>query len=382
MKVCFETFGCRLNRAEALQMEAEYLAKGWELTTKHSDADMFVVRGCSVTHRAEHDSLKLIEHLKRKYPNRAIKICGCLKDAKNEEPRREIIPERTARAYLKLQDGCSGRCTFCIVPKFRGTSVSTPFQDVLDKAKHFIDAGYSEIVLTGCNLSLYASEGKRFPELLAALSTMHEARCTRFRIGSLEPGACAMETVDVMAEHKNICRFLHIPVQSGSNRILTAMRRPYLMKDVEALIAKATEKMPRLGLGCDLIAGFPGELDVDHTLSKNLLLRFPFSNAHVFPFSPRPGTIAAGLPDQISREIAHHRAHELSKLAQERRLAYMKNFIGKEVEVVVESEEKRTGWTGEYFACELSKHFGALKRKSLIKARVTKNKEDRLIAVP
>lgn len=363
-------------------MEAEYLAKGWELTSKHSDADMFVVRGCSVTRRAEHDSLKLIEHLKRKYPNRAIKICGCLKDAKNEEPQREIVPERTARAYLKLQDGCSGRCTFCIVPKFRGTSVSTPFQDVMDKAKRFIDAGYSEIVLTGCNLSLYASEGKRFPELLAALSTMHEARCTRFRIGSLEPGACAMETVHVMAEHENICRFLHIPVQSGSNRILTAMRRPYLMKDVETLINKATEKMPRLGLGCDMIAGFPGELDVDHTLSKNLLMRFPFSNAHVFPFSARPGTIAAGLPDQISREIAHHRAHELSKLAKERRLAFLKNFVGKEVEVVVESEEKRTGWTGEYFACELSKHFGALKRKSLVKARVVKTKEDRLIAVP
>lgn len=377
MKVCFETFGCRLNRAEALQMEAEYLAKGWEVTTKHSDADLFVIRGCSVTRRAEHDSLKLIDHLKRKYPNRAIKIYGCLKDAKKDEPPSEAIPQRTARAYLKLQDGCSGRCTFCIVPKFRGSSVSTPLNDVLDKAKRFIDAGYKEIVLTGCNLSLYASEGHRLPQLFERLP-----EGARYRIGSLEPGASALEVVDVMSARADFCKFLHIPVQSGSNRILTAMRRPYLIKDVEALIAKAMDKMPNLGLGTDMIAGFPGELEVDHTLSKNLLMRFPFSNAHVFPFSARPGTIAAGLPDQVSREISHHRAHELSRIALERRNTFAKNFIGKEVEVVVENVEKRTGWTGEYFSCTLAKACGELTRKNLVKARVAKTKEDRLEAVP
>lgn len=377
MKVCFETFGCRLNRAEALQMEAEYLAKGWERTEKHSEADLFIVRGCSVTRRAEHDSYQLIEHLKRKYPNRAIKIFGCLKDAKKDEPASEAIPQRTARAYLKLQDGCSGRCTFCIVPKFRGKSVSTPLYEAIDKAKRFIDAGYKEIVLTGCNLALYASEGHRLPQLFERLP-----EGARYRIGSLEPGASAMEVVNVMSARADFCKFLHIPVQSGSNRILTAMRRPYLMKDVEALISHAIEKMPRLGLGCDLIAGFPGELEVDHTLSKNVLLRFPFSNAHVFPFSARPGTIAAGLPDQLPREISHKRAHELSHIAKERRAAYVKNFIGQDVEVIVESEEKRTGWSGEYFACTLSKAFGKLERKSLVKARVAKTKEDRLEAVP
>ena len=211
MKVCFETFGCRLNKAEALQMEADYLARGWEVTSKHSDANLIVVRGCSVTARAQSDCEKLIEHLKRHYPAAQIKPCGCLKsDSRNPAVFPSIkqsnnqtvehssaIPTRTARAYLKIQDGCAGACTFCIVPKFRGESRSESFTGLLDRTKRFIDAGYREIVLTGCNLALYASEGKRLPELVSALADLSDS--CRFRLGSLEPGPCALETVPAMA---------------------------------------------------------------------------------------------------------------------------------------------------------------------------------------
>ena len=413
MKVCFETLGCRLNRAEALQQEAEYLEKGWERTEKHSDADLFIVRGCSVTRRAQHDCEKLVAHLKKRYPNIPLKVCGCLKDVGTTSTSRQIktaapllngrdedvastsaLPTRTARAYLKCQDGCSGKCTFCIVPKFRGSSVSIPFDDLVDKAKRFIDAGYHEIVLTGCNLALYASNGKRFPELVAALAELTPVRAEpprpderqssacRVRIGSLEPGACAIETVDVMAEHANVCRFLHIPVQSGSNAILTAMRRPYLVRDVEALVNKAIDKMPFIGLGCDLMTGFPGETDNDFLATKGFVKRLAFSNVHVFPYSERPGTLAVGFPCPISRKTRHQRAHELADIARVYRAKAAKKFIGKDVEMLIEDEKKLTGWTGEYFTCEITnKNRSAPKRKELVRVHVMDVHSDRLKAI-
>ena len=183
MKVCFETFGCRLSRSEALEQEAQFLARGWSLTDSHQDADLIIIRGCSVTARAQHDCEKLIFHIKEKYPNKRIVVTGCLKEKRNEHWLRDIalkgakrthlegggnmgasVPMRTARAYLKVQDGCSCACSFCIVPQFRGKSVSVDFAAVLEKARSFIAAGYHEIVLTGCNLSMYRSDGKNLAD--------------------------------------------------------------------------------------------------------------------------------------------------------------------------------------------------------------------------
>ena len=386
MKVCFKTFGCRLNKAEALQMEADYLAKGWALTKRHAEADLFVVRGCSVTARAQHECEKLIAHLKRHYPSTPLKICGCLTTAHPQsEPRgnghlarctSEPLPTRTARAYLKAQDGCSGKCTFCIVPQFRGKSVSTPFDALLDTAKRFIDSGYHEIVVTGCNLSLYCSQGKRLPELVAGLAGLDE-NC-RIRLGSLEPGDCAMETVHALAEHANACRFLHIPVQSGSNQILQSMHRPYLIRDVERLVGLAVGKLPNLGLGCDIMTGFPGESELDFAATKSMLGRLPFNNAHIFPFSERPGTAAAKMENAIPRELRSMRAHELAEVIRINRTRFALSLVGKTAEIVVEDEKKRTGWTGEYVPCRI---LGYAPRKALVTVRIIKAKDGELEGV-
>ena len=402
MKVCFETFGCRLNKAEALQMEADYLAKGWERTEKHSDASLFIVRGCSVTARAQAECEKLISHLKRKYPLVPVRTFGCLENSskvrkfessKVDEPQTfkpsnsqtfkpsnfqtfkpsDPLPVRTARAYLKVQDGCSGKCTFCIVPSFRGASVSTPFTDVIDRAKRFIDAGYREIVVTGCNLTLYASEGKRLPELVARLAGVSDS--CRIRLGSVEPGPCALETVGAMASHDNVCRFLHVPVQSGSDRILQAMRRPYLVQDIEELVLRATRLMPKLGLGCDVMTGFPDEREADFIMTKTLLSRLPFNNAHVFPFSSRPGTLAAAFPGSVPKPTRSARAHEISDDIQNARNRFAMTFVGKTVEIVVERDDKVLGWTSEYLPCET---VGSVRRKSLVRVSVTRIKGDRL----
>lgn len=388
MKVCFETFGCRLNRAEALEREAECIARGWEVVDSHEDADVFIVRGCSVTARAEHDSQRLIEHLKRKYPLKKIIVEGCIKKSDNlfsrnapaeKEPAKVSavpVPTRTARAYLKVQDGCSGNCTFCIVPQFRGKSRSVPFEDVIDKAKRFIESGYREIVVTGCNLSLYASEGKRLPELLDVLSSLESpdgvGGC-RIRIGSLTPGECATETVSLMSERSSICRFLHIPVQSGSPRILAAMRRGYTVRDVESLVEKARRLIPAIALGCDIITGFPGETEMEFLATKGLMKRVNFSNAHIFPFSKRPGTVAAALPDAVSEGISHSRAHKLADIASASRYEFARKFLGKIVEIIVEDEEECSGWTSEYLHCRGN---SARARKSTAKLVVTRVHHD------
>ena len=382
MKVCFETFGCRLNRAEALEEEAKYLARGWELTASHKDAQLIVVRGCSVTARAQRDCERLVAHIRGKYPLKRVLVTGCLPGAKKDYAVREFaaraargaapgaapaatpVPLRTARAYLKVQDGCSGRCAFCIVPQFRGKATSVPREEVLARAQAFLDAGYRELVVTGCNLAQYNDAGCTLDKLLAALSD----RCggtARIRLGSLEPGPVARETVRLMAARANICRFLHVPVQSGSDRILTAMRRPYLRRDVEDLVKEATELMPGLGLGCDVMTGFPDEMENDFMSTRLLLSRLPFTKAHVFPFSERPGTVAATLPNAVPKEIRSLRAHELAELVDEQRTRYVKRFKGRTVRVVVEDEKTLAGWTSEYVWCQV----GADKAKVLTRDR-------------
>ena len=390
MKVCFETFGCRLNRAEALDQEAQYIASGWELTDSHSDADVIIVRGCSVTQRAQRDCEQLIAHIKRKYPLKRILTEGCLPSkgsaraaishaqAVSLKPAQTAVPTRTARAYLKVQDGCAGKCTFCIVPKFRGKSSSIDFEAVLDKAKRFIDAGYHEIVVTGCNLSLYASGGNRLPELVAALASL-SSDC-RIRLGSLEPSDVASETVAAMAGKTNVCRFLHIPVQSASNRILVSMKRPYLANEVDALIHTIQTQIPDAGIGCDLMVGFPGEGDLDFMATRGMLERNPFSRAHIFPFSERPGTIAASLPQPIPPDIRRMRAKKLAMIADAKRTSFAKRFLGKSTTIVVEDEESCAGWTSEYLWCSCPNAHKP--RKSLVSVRIVESNGHKLIGAP
>lgn len=357
MNICFETFGCRLNRAEALDNEALCRALGHSIVDRHRDADLIVVRGCSVTGRAQRTCERMIERIKAKYPGKHVFVTGCLPNArafnistlavKNKTPDGEIpVPATTARAYLKVQDGCSCNCTFCIVPKFRGASVSVAFSDVLDRARRFIDAGYREIVVTGCNLCLYSSQGRRLPELAAELAAL--SNDCRVRLGSVEPGRVAHDLIAAMAQTPNICRFLHLSAQSGSDRILTAMRRPYSARELDELAAEAVRRMPLIALGCDLIAGFPGESEIDFRLTRGLLCRHPFSNVHAFPYSERPGTVAAGLPCKIAPQLRRARARELACVAEENRSRFLKRFIGRTVEIVVERNDACEGWTGEY----------------------------------
>lgn len=389
MKICFDTFGCRLNRAESLEEQALYISQGHEIVKNHADSDIIILRGCSVTGRAQRDCERLISHIKKKYPLKKLVVQGCLPRnllTRNPLPKtadgKAPLPTSTARAYLKIQDGCNSKCTYCTIPKFRGPSVSCDFEQTLDKAKRFIDLGYSEIVVTGCNVSQYNSNSVRLPQLLSSLA--HLSPDCRIRLGSLEPSPCASETVDVISENDNICNFLHLSVQSGSNVILNAMGRKYSAADITKLCCKANEKMPLISIGADIICGFPGESEYDFAATRRLLADNPFTNVHAFPYSERPGTAAAIFSLQLPKEVRTSRARIISSEMEEKKKDYASKMKGRDVEVVIEDETKSSGWTAEYLWLEsldgisLKSQF---KRKMLVKFKVVEVKENKLIGI-
>ena len=444
MKVAFVTFGCRLNRAESLDLETRYRAAGHEIIDlgsvpqpsqssgsdpktsgtvpdltdlKGSVPDLILVRGCSVTAKAQRDCEKSIAHLQTQFPTAEVRPIGCLPNAgpvptigpvpqnMGTVPQDKVyLPHQTSRAYLKIQDGCSGKCTFCIVPHFRGQPVSIPFDEIMVRTKSFLAAGYREIVPTGCNLSLYRWSDHNLATLLSALAevgtdprvlgTDPEILGTgpeiltgtvpnggtvpaRIRIGSLEPGRVCEAVLDVMAQHPNICRFLHLSLQSGSNRILKRMNRPYEIMWADRFCTAARERLGTdLALGADIITGFPGETEEDFEATRAFLERHAFSNLHVFPYSERPGTPAATMDDALPRTMRLVRARNLTALGRVQRAAFAQTFLGREVEVCVERGGEH-GWTDAYLPCKWK---GPAERRSLVRKRIIAVDGDTLLA--
>lgn len=392
MTIGFATFGCRLNRAEALDLEARYAAMGWTTVQlseasggalRHGALDVVVVRACSVTAKAQRDCEKKIAHLRARFPDAEVLLTGCHPDAAQIPERlapdaiadgADLVNRRLSRAYLKAQDGCSGKCAFCIVPSFRGAPVSEPFGRVLARARDCIKAGFREIVLTGCNLCLYRDGGRRLPDLVSALAEM-DSPGHRIRLGSIEPGMCDMELLDAMDAHPNICRFLHLSLQSGSNRILRLMRRPYTIEQVAEFCLEALKRLGlRLAIGADVITGFPGETDADFAETENFLSGCASSAGgqlpgipllHVFPYSERAGTQAASMSPAVPVEIRRARAKKLEAIGAANHEAFARRLVGKEVTVCVERDGN--GRTDEYIRCALK---GTAARRTLASAVV------------
>jgi len=402
VKIAFKTFGCRLNRAEALDMEARLSAAGHSLVPISRDCavhsaespDVIIVRGCSVTAKAQSDCEKEIARLRTNHPHSRIVVTGCLPGAQPlpqdflglaDAQSNDLapIPTSSSRAHLKVQDGCSRRCSFCIVPRFRSKSSSVPFADAMARARAFLAAGYREIVLTGCNLALYRSEGRGLPELLDAMASIQTEGTNssghRIRLGSIEPGTCAAETVDVMGRHANVCRFLHLSIQSGSDDVLKSMGRVYGSAEVRDIVERAAKSVgPGLALGADVITGFPGERECDFEATLALLARplvdapepyrgMSFTNVHVFPYSERPGTPAADMPGAVKTATRRARAKIVSDEALKRRRRFAESFAGLDVEVCVEAGGDH-GWTGEYLPVRLKRK---RERRSLVRVHVS-----------
>ena len=282
---------------------------------------------------------------------------------------------------------------------------------MLARAKAVLSAGYHEIVLTGCNLSLYRDSGADLGGLLSALAELPSSG-HRVRLGSLEPGICDDSVLDAFASHPNICKFLHICVQSGSDKVLAAIKRPYTVEKIAEIVRRAKLAVPGIAIGADMITGFPGETEEDFNLSKELLVRLGVVNAHIFPFSERPGTEAAVMPDQVSKETRHERARSLNDAATLNRGEFAALFKGQTVEVCIEADltaprhhrhhhhhgEAGTpdrgrivprsqmddgalcaGWTSEYLPCRITDRYAP--RRQLVKVRVAEVEGDILRGV-
>jgi threonylcarbamoyladenosine tRNA methylthiotransferase MtaB len=344
------TFGCKLNQADSAAVRGALLRQGLREAAAPEEADLIVVNTCTVTHKADHDARQSIRRLKAWSPNAKLIVTGCYAERDAEllaampevdqvfglSNRRELFQFTTGidpddpdfggpdfeadfgektRAFLKVQEGCDMLCSFCIIRVVRGASRSLPAEEVVGRLRALADRGYREVVLTGIHLGLWGRDlgirgvGKGMLHLLRAIEGADGM--PRIRLNSLEPYVVRDEILDLIAGSDRFAHHLHLSIQSGSERILRLMRRRPDVERFYHVTRRARELMPEIGIGADIIVGFPGEIEEDFQATYHLMTEAPFSYGHVFSFSPRPGTEAATMPDQINPAVIGERSARL-----------------------------------------------------------------------
>jgi len=382
-RASLHTLGCRLNQAETAVLEARLRRDGYRMVEFGEPTDLFIVNTCSVTDDAERTCRYIIRKTLRHSPDAFVAVTGCYAQTGvhelrtipgidlivgnqfkwdlpsflpaphtlKKQPAPEVLHTRTigredfslpeygepdsTRALLKIQDGCNVMCSFCLIPFARGHERSRLWDDVIREAEILAAGGYREIVLTGVNVGQYRQNDLDLVGLIAQLEKIQGL--DRIRISSIEPTTITSALLNWMASSSKLCPYLHIPLQSGDDTILSSMNRPYNVEEFTRLIRQATASIPHLGLGTDLMVGFPGETEeaFEHTLA--IVRELPFSYFHVFTYSPRPGTAATKLPDQVPIAVARQRAKKLAELSRLKRLAFAERYIGSTLPVLFES---------------------------------------------
>ena len=390
LKVTIHTFGCKSNQYDSALLREDALKQGLEVVPPSPETDIFVVNTCTVTGKTDYQARQMIRRFKRMNPSAIIVATGCYaqvypddvkrigvdyvignrekeglwtlikekgggprvmvgdirKERSLKGPRGTGIFERT-RAYLKIQDGCDAFCSYCIIPYARGRGRSLPLEGVFAGIDGLIERGFKEIVLTGIHIGSYGVDlgyERGLSTLLREIWKRYIRAGVRFRISSIEPMEVGEEIIDVIARGEIFCQHLHIPLQSGSDRILQAMNRPYRARDFEGLIKMIHHRMPYASIGVDIITGFPGEGEEDHLETYNLVRDLPISYFHVFPFSRRKGTPAYSMPHQVDGRIVKRRCEALRALGREKRRAFYERNLGRtEYLLVEEALDRETG---------------------------------------
>ncbi|MBP1633579.1 MAG: MiaB-like tRNA modifying enzyme [Acidobacteria bacterium] len=349
MKFCVLTFGCRANQADSFRIEEELCGRGHAAAPRES-AELAVVNTCAVTAAAEHSARQAIRRLARENPAVRIAVTGCYATRRgdaldrlpnvvalvpNAEKERlvEAIDDRPASSGaaaagilgpgargrtiypLQVQTGCDERCTYCVVPATRGRSASRPAGAVAEEARRLAAAGYREVILTGVHLGAWGRDlapARGLVELLDALDAIPVV----FRLSSLEPMDCTSGIVDRLARPgSRFAPHLHLPLQHASDRVLRLMRRPYTFDDFRRLSDTVGSRLPHAAIGTDVIAGFPGETGADFERLERALDELPLAYVHVFAYSDRPGTAAAGLGPKVPADVVRARAGRLRERA-------------------------------------------------------------------
>ncbi len=361
MKVSIQTLGCKVNFAEMADLGDRLARSGFDVAEVHHEPDVCVINSCTVTSQADRKVRTLVHGLRRRHPQAHLILTGCHVD--NPNPRVSAVPGvdaafpnarkqeifdyvvsnftpglsgtssvGRARFFLKAQDGCDHRCTYCIVWRTRGTSASHPERELIARARQAVTDGYGEIVLTGVDLGAL---GRDRDSSLASLvrSLLIAIAPARLRLSSINANDFTSELVDLVGSPQ-LCRHLHIPLQSGSDRVLKRMGRLYRRQHYIDLVASLRKRSPELALSTDVIVGFPGETESDFAETEALAREAAFSGMHVFRYSPRAGTAAPRLGLPVDDPSSSDRSHRLQRLAEEQRLSYESRFIGRDLEVI------------------------------------------------
>ncbi len=393
-RVSFHTLGCKLNFSESSTLAREFERGGFVRVAPTAEADICVINSCSVTEHADKKCRNLIRRLHRRNPQAIIAVTGCYAQLKPQEiaaiegvdivlgnndkgdlykrvvelsgkGRAQVYSCDTAsltrffaafssgdrtRAFLKVQDGCDYCCSYCTIHYARGSSRNQPIADLVEEARAIAAAGQREIVLTGVNTGDFGrTTGERFIDLLRALDTVEGI--DRYRISSIEPNLLTDEIIAFCASSPRFQHHFHIPLQSGSDRILHLMRRRYTTERFADRIAAVRRLMPDAFIGIDVIVGFPGESEADFRTTCEFLERLEPAFLHIFPFSERPGTPAVDLPDKVQASVATRHVAELEELCGRLHGAFCARAAGTVDTVLFESTMRggmMFGFTGNY----------------------------------
>ena len=373
-----KNFGCKVNQSESDSLKKE-LQEYLNIVDTIDAADIIFINSCAVTERASEKSLRFIKGIKKKFPNKKTILIGCLtnildiksfediidllipmKDKanvcnilehlsyiskKNNVSRLTDYNHRT-RAFLKIQDGCDNFCSYCIIPFLRGAPYSKSTDLVLKELKDLLDYGYKEVVLVGIHLGKYGlDKNTTLADLLNKIDNIDGN--FRIRISSIEINEVDKNFIDIIAKSEKICPHLHIPLQSGSDKILTLMNRNYTRDRFRSNIYSILNNIPDITLGFDVIVGFPGETDWDFNDTISLVDEIKPHYLHVFPYSDRPKTKASAMPDKVDKAIIKERVNIMKGLAKNLKINAYKNKIGKKMRVLIEKEG--IGYSDDYY---------------------------------
>jgi threonylcarbamoyladenosine tRNA methylthiotransferase MtaB len=387
MRVAFYTLGCKLNQAETEYLANRFNQAGFQLVSPGDGADIYIANTCTVTHIADRKSRHWLRLARRRNPQALIIATGCYAQrnpqelaqfadfvvdnkekehllaitqtlslewrglCENEKKQSQVLAATVrTRSLIKIQDGCHSPCTYCIVPKVRPHEYSFPTSQIIDEVNQKVALGYKEVVLTGTKVGSYKDAATDLRDLVQRI--LRYTRIERLRLSSLQPSEISSEFLALWQDEK-LCRHFHLALQSGSETVLRRMRRSYSLDQYQRKVNLIKEKIPDAAITTDIMVGFPGESDEEFEQSYSFCQQAGFANIHVFPFSPRPETAAASMPEQIKDKVKQEYNQRMLELSRSSRRSFCEQFLGQTIPVLWEKEASLgsgiySGLTGNY----------------------------------
>lgn len=390
--VASHALGCKVNQYESEAIAELFEQKGYKIVDMEQQADVYIINTCTVTNFGDKKSRQLIRKVKRQNPNSIVVVAGCYAQTAPEEimaiegvnivvgtkdrksivelvenykeenkpqnyvseimKEREFEPlsiqklENRTRAYLKIQDGCSQYCSYCIIPYARGVIRSRKPEDVIAEVKRLAENGFQEVILAGIHVASYGKDLKDVT-LLDIVQKVHEIEgIKRIRFSSIEPNIVTKEFVETLCKLSKVCDHFHLSLQSGCDRTLQAMNRKYTVEKYRQAVKMLRQYMPKVAITTDMIVGFPAESEKDFLESYEFAKEIQFSKIHVFPYSPKRGTPAAVMPEQIPNRVKSERSQKLIALSEQMTESFLEQFVHQEMEVLYEREIEKNVYEG------------------------------------